>query len=669
MSDGRFLKDISSHPWSHLMLAAAVAAGVMARVWGLGTWPLTTDEYFLGRSVMQILQYGFPRFECGGFYTRGLLQQYFTAPVVAFSSDPEWALRSIPMAANLLGLPAVYLIGRRLAGIPGACTAAALYSLSIWEIEFARFARMYAPFQTAFLWQLVLLLRVMVDGKKSSLKWMYFLAVAGLFIYEGAIFLMILVFLPFLSGRIRLTFQHALGLAGIVSAALFFQSIDFRGMGTAELPAEMIALAGGGSAGGWALPIALPPLLAVDLIGSASWGTLGFAILLLSLYGLIRLWSDNQTLPAERIAWTAILILAICNLFTLAFCVWAVTCCLYRMGAGARPIWSGPGAVVASVLVLAIFWTAYALVGANELLSGSGRFGSALELLFGYPDIYGRILRQWGTAMPITTGALLLFLTAGLSDFLRGRKKGRETYGFLFAALILSVLLAALLETRYQASRYTFFLYPLVLMLVAAVFVRVANLWSSRRNLQAIACYSLAGVFAFAAEDFGLHHLTHIATPEITFRTAYAFERQDLYTFRRDFSSPARFISKHREAGDIIVSAVRVADFYLDHVDFMYISYRNRSFLNYAACGGTRELWSNAPLVYRGEDLSRIISSSGRPVWVIAYADDWGGDERDLLNGIFSRYLIYTNIDRTINVYRIPPETMATQLPKEEKIH
>ena len=62
-----------------LLAAAAVLAGLYGRFKGLGTWPLGVDEFYISRSIDNVLRSGLPRFPCGGYYTRGLLYQYLVA--------------------------------------------------------------------------------------------------------------------------------------------------------------------------------------------------------------------------------------------------------------------------------------------------------------------------------------------------------------------------------------------------------------------------------------------------------------------------------------------------------------------------------------------------------------------------------------------------------------
>ena len=190
-----------------VVLIAALAIGLYGRFVGLGLWAFGVDEFYISRSIDQVLKTGLPRFLCGGFYTRGLTYQYAVALVRHFSLSPEFASRLVSAVLGLVGLPAAYVIGRRLGGRTLGLLMLIILSASIWEIEMARFARMYAPFQSIFLWYLVFFLRYTVDREKSALLPMVLLSVLGVLTWEGGIMLGVANLLPPLRnherGRLR----------------------------------------------------------------------------------------------------------------------------------------------------------------------------------------------------------------------------------------------------------------------------------------------------------------------------------------------------------------------------------------------------------------------------------------------------------------------------------
>jgi hypothetical protein len=627
------------------LLFAAVAAGVWARFADLGLWPLTTDEYFLGRSVGFIVEQGIPRFPCGGYYTRGLLQQYLTAPVLAWSSDAEWALRVVPVVANLLGLPAVYLIGRRLGGTVLACAAAILYSLSIWEIELARFARMYAPFQAIFLWQIVFLLRAMDGGHtaRTAGRMLLLLAALGLIVYEGGIFLVLVAALPVLTGRRPRNVAHLFSLAALTAAAVALQLIDFRRMGTAPLQPELgRLLAESGSSASWG-PLVLPVLELSALLQAPNWLAAFLLPVLLTAVALWQVLRTNRLSAGERGVWVGVLFLASVHLFLLSALLWL----LWRLWGSASSDRAIPRLLPVALLANLIFWTLFVL-----LRGAPGGWRSLPGTLAGYPEIYGRVIYPWATAMPVTT-VLLLGLLAVLVLLVIRRPSLYAVESTLLGCTLVVLLFLGILETSYIEGRYSFFIYPVLLILAIDALWRIT---SSLRgpHFRSALLLVLLGMLMVTAEDFSYSHIQAIGTPEVNFRTRYDEGRKALYMHRRDFSSPAHYVNEHRAPGERVISAVRVSDYYLRQTDLVYIDHRRRSFANYLACGGSRELWSHAPLIYRLEELRDTIESSTQPVWVIVYADDWGGEERQMLQTEYAERRVYRNIDATIDVYLIP---------------
>ncbi len=238
---------MSARVWLLLLAVAAIAFGCYARFKGIATWPVAVDEYYILRSVQNVLSSGLPRYDCGGLYTRGIVFQYITAGLQLGGATPELAGRLVAAVASLITLPAAYLIGRRLHGHALGLLVAVLLALSVWEVEIARFARMYAPFQAVFTWYVVCFLRYYVDGERRALWGMLILSVLGALIWEGGLFLAALNLLPpFLrtpSGRLtRGDWARVAGMLLLLVPIGWFVMANLRASGTgAELPVGFCA--------------------------------------------------------------------------------------------------------------------------------------------------------------------------------------------------------------------------------------------------------------------------------------------------------------------------------------------------------------------------------------------------------------------------------------------
>lgn len=179
-----------------LLMLFAVIFGCFVRLKGLGEWPLAVDEYYIAQSVKNILRTGLPQFESGGYYMRGLILQYLATPLLHFFPNDEFALRLLPVFFNILAFFPIFLLGKKVAGEKAGYLAIIFFSLSVWEIEMARFARMYTPFQALFLWWLFFLYKVVIEDDQKSEHWMHGVSVLAIFMHEASIFLLVLNFLP-----------------------------------------------------------------------------------------------------------------------------------------------------------------------------------------------------------------------------------------------------------------------------------------------------------------------------------------------------------------------------------------------------------------------------------------------------------------------------------------
>jgi len=191
-------KDKIKYYVSPFILFIAVFVGFYFRLKGLGKWPFALDEYYIIRSVQNIFKYGLPQFDAGGYYSRGVLYQYLIAALWSAGLKAEFASRIIPVFTNLLAFPALYMLGKKVSGKTLSLILLIYFSFSLWEIEFARFARMYSPFQAIFVWYLYNFYLLLFENKKSAYNWMLALSFVSIFVYEASIFLVIMNFLPLL---------------------------------------------------------------------------------------------------------------------------------------------------------------------------------------------------------------------------------------------------------------------------------------------------------------------------------------------------------------------------------------------------------------------------------------------------------------------------------------
>ena len=103
-------RTIGKYDWLSPRPLAAIAfavllAGLYARFKGLGTWPLGVDEFYISRSIDNVLRSGLPEYECGGYYPRGLVFQYVVAALRLTGLTPEFAGRLVTAVSSLAYCP------------------------------------------------------------------------------------------------------------------------------------------------------------------------------------------------------------------------------------------------------------------------------------------------------------------------------------------------------------------------------------------------------------------------------------------------------------------------------------------------------------------------------------------------------------------------------------
>jgi hypothetical protein len=155
---------------SWALLAIVVLAGAYLRLANLGDLGFRWDEDLSGLAVQAILEKGIPELPSGMIYLRGgpfLYAMAASAEVFGFS---EFALRLPAAMFGILLIPVGFLFARALFDTRTGLIVAALLSISFWDIEIARYARMYAPFSLLYVLTLFALwkYRVMAESRTGA---------------------------------------------------------------------------------------------------------------------------------------------------------------------------------------------------------------------------------------------------------------------------------------------------------------------------------------------------------------------------------------------------------------------------------------------------------------------------------------------------------------------
>ncbi|PIE82885.1 MAG: hypothetical protein CSA09_04875 [Candidatus Contendobacter odensis] len=643
-----------------VLVLLSIAFGIYFRLKGLGKSPFTVDEYYIASSIKNILEHGLPEFDCGGYYIRGLLLQYSAVPFFIYGGNDEYWLRFITVCSNLAALPAIFLLGKRIAGKDVAYLAVLLFSLSIWEIEFARFARMYAPFQAIFIWYLFFLYRRIYDGNLAAGYWMFLLSFTSIFIYEGAIFPVLLNFMIFFTGTRRASIKDAFFILTIFSIAYLFLTYDFRYLGVESYFPDDLAYHGSNR---HRLPIELPNILALTLESSSIFLTLYTLHLAASLliigYLSIKVKSYHDLEYYHVVLFSFLIFLALANMFTLVIGFFIIAVLLEHIHPEIlryRPVVLSIIAIVA----LFIFWLVYGLFS-SEWLSilelenpDKSQLKQLLVVLFKYPDIPGKFIYPWFFSMPAMTISSILIVT--ICAALVIIRNDQDNYGFKFFLAISTalVLLSSVLIQPYRTTRYTFFIYPILLLLIISSLNILTSLAIKKSCKAYKAFIFLTLIFIIISEDFGFDHLFNIDSNRIIYRTDYNHDRAGHYYPRWDFRTVGQYIHDRIEPSDIVVSSARVIHYYLNQMDYYYVEKNAKKLNGILACKGTKDLWSNANLIYQDKKLEQLLETNPATIWLVLRSYRWISDFEKNLAIKYKKFHTFESFDKNLNVFRIP---------------
>jgi hypothetical protein len=608
-----------------VVTSVALLAGLYGRFKGIGTWPLGVDEFYISRSIDSVLRFGVPRFPCGGYYTRGLLYQYLVAGVRLLGGSPEFSGRAVAGLSGLAVLPAGYLLGKRLYGPLAGWLTVIILSVSVWEIEMARFARMYAPFQAVFAWYAVFYLRYTIDRHTTALAWMIGLSILGVLTWEGGALLGIANILAVLSllRQDRPPAADWRRLTGLLVLLVLLRlgTADLRGF--ADLPD-----AAAGAPPGAASPLQFAVAWVLPLEQHAGWA----GVWLLALIPAFASW---RWIASYRPRWLAVA--GLCATLT------AAALHIFAAAAGLlilmlllrwvlwRDLIDRPARYfVIALAAFLVFWAAFDLGSGGGPMgiraAGAAAIRPVIQQLFGFPDIYDQIIRPWGRTVPMLSVWLLLALaylcyrSAGADPAGTARTDACNSIAVLLTLILVMALAVGAIPTPRVETRYTFFLYPLLIALAVTATLTIIGEWRLLRRASVALGATIPLVCFAATEDFQPRHIVRVDSESINFRIGMSADRAVHYYPRNDMRVIGEWLAAHVKPGDVVITGIPNLDEYYDRFDYFYLDAGDNRYEAYVCHDGRTERWTNHAVLYTEDSLTPIVAS-GRRVFVSVYSD------------------------------------------------
>ena len=645
-----------------LIILIIVFTGILVRLTGLGVHPFSIDEYYLFKSINLIFEKGLPEFLCGGYYVRGILLQYIILPFVSLIDNQELATRLPIVLFSILTLPAVYLIGRDLGSRYIGVLALFLFSFSVWQIEFARFARMYVPFQMLFVWQVWLFINPDKPSRNINILLNGIVASIAILFYEGGIFCVALAFFNLLlyNNSTKVIYYLPTFIATILSGLMI--SIPFRHLGTSNQYSQAGAIQSTSTQGVLDnLPIDLPSYFIYENFS----GLLFFALIIYTIITALFLFKcsyrSGHTLLTKLLLFT-IAISCLVNQFFLAACILLIALLLPKSRSDIIELSSNK--LPQSYLIITFIWGIICIINfviANDSHSMLVMAKAIINNFFSYPDIFFDIFKQWQKPMPLHSifSVICIFITISWCLFKTNNTNYKLHY--LLSTLISVTLLIAIINTQYNTSRYSFFISPLILIIISYCIVTAAALLSKNNIISYLLTCVLSISFMYFSEDFRLSHIVKIDSYESNHRVNYTIQYAEHLYPRYDYYSITNYINKNVSSDDVVVISTPVLEMYIkDHVNIDYfITRENNEFISHSSCEGTRELWSRKPLIDNYKDLHKILSQGTHTKWLVLHGErgnPYTTKKHEILKEKVQPFKTYTNEDRTLVLYRIGPE-------------
>lgn len=643
--------------WWWLAAAVFFVAGALLRFDDIALLPLADDEYYVARSVENILRSGWPEYLCGGYYPRGLLFQYAAAALTLAGTPLEFAARYIASFSSLLALPAAFLVARRLGGNLLGILVLAWLSLSLWEIDGAQFGRMYAPFQAIFCWYVWFYLRLTVDRDRSAAVPLLFLTIGGVLTWEGGVLLALTNLLaPFFDDRKGhidwrdMPFLTASALLGV--AAFLFATTDFRNLDPALVYPPGIDAIDTIVTPGWReVATMIGPLQR----GAWLWAAAAIVPLAVSTLALRWLWREFRGRWMAGAGLAMALVAAAFHQFATSGLILAALAVMGLIE------WRELGARLARPYVLSLVlwfagWLAYATLaagwseGADTSVISQVPFLRGLYSLIRFPDFLLELVLPWNRAAPRLGAAIGLALVLG--TLLAGWRRQNLDANLRVSLCLLLVLLgaAAASDPPRHETRYVFFLYPIAITVLLALLASAVAVLTKRRQ-SAVAAVLVTILLFSVTEDTGIRERSG-ATSGMTRSLIAPAAGKGHLVGRSDSRGIASWLAANvRPRQDLVINAAPGVDFYYRSFDFAYIDWTQQRFLAYSCERGNRERWGNLHLLYTGEKLKQAVASRERSL-IVATAAQAQELQQGALSG-FASTVAFLSADSELLVLEI----------------
>ena len=622
------------------------------RFYRLGDLNFWADEDITALAVSSALENGLPQLPSGDYYFRSPITIYISAFFASLVGLSEFSLR-IPSMLFSLGIGLLlFALGRRFFSPYVGLMAMLIQTVSFWDLEFARHARMYEAFAFFYLFAIYAISRGVLENHRSWMRISVIVSVATVFVHLLGGTLALLYFYLGMrrqrSGRNILFYFLASGIVGGIAFLQFLLiQIGFGGEAMDILKTAVAAVAAKAP-----LPMVYAGVLAAALF-----------------FGVSRFKPNARFVQIFGKAWLPLIALAaVAGDQTLAAMLVLIIYLLFG-GRGPAGFSDRNVRLTISIIILGgIFQVLAESVGEFNLQ----QLGESLKAAFGYPKLY---IIGFAKAFPVMT--LVVILGAAKLILSTQRKTEINAGELLLAGFLLPLFANGFLVSKFVEYRLNFYLNPLFILLFSYIIYRVAQslreyLASKKMHSRTCIVFQVAtlGAFLIACEQIGPRKLSDVLRRNygdiVNHRTAPGSRIEIM----PDHAGAAAFVAENAAPDDVVIAVDLLAQSqYLDRVDYWL---RTKAYLHQSKNGAAErvDIYTGTPILSSLAMLQQVIENRGeRRIFVItapAYMKNPEHLSQEVLGFLenLEKNCVFRGKDRRTGVYLIPNEIMLNVTKK-----
>jgi len=608
------------------IIGLLIGVAFLVRAPGLGKWCVTSDEYLLSRSVSFIQESGMPKFPSGGYYVRGIVLQYLmTIPVLLFP-DREFALRLLPLLFGVFTIPVVFLFCRKMMSLIPSFFCSVILLLSSWHIEFSRFARFYSAFQFVFFVFLYFLYSGYCENNKRHRYLSWAIASVAVFIYEGSIFLPILLLSMVILNEdhmINSRVKDALYVFLFLFALNYIvNGMDYRNWGVQNaLPVEMNSSYRNNYLDN--LPLILPSKHILSLVWHSYLGICVYIFLV--GFGMSILRMIYGQLKKDLDFWTCVFffIIIIFPLFHQYGLLGFIVILLLVNKQYLLNYFK------VNIKVITFYWIS-TLVFWIVQIRFSGSMNKILYYLVGYPAMKYHVIVPYYDSVPywglVASGILLIAVIHSVLS------KRDPSCRFVLTVLWVCLLSLSVLKFPEISTRYSFFVFPMIFIIGYQEVSSLIHWFEQKRGYPNpkyfnVSLFSIPFLFFVITDDFHIVHVLDVSSKEVNFRMGKYEKFQEHWYERFDYKTPALYVNEHFKNGDVVIIDSNPFSEYLNTPSSYFFSPRNTYwFGQFSRNFGREEIWSGFPMISTLSSIAELVPKNKKnSLWLISKDKISGG--------------------------------------------